>query len=95
VAINSKVPTAIVTASFDQARADFEAAGRELLPEVTEADLTEHRRQEAWTAWKYTMWDRGSKLPPQLPEGRSRCFSGEAIDIAGMGLHVIAAHLGG
>jgi hypothetical protein len=38
-------------ATFEQARADFEAAWRELLPELTEADFAEYRRHEAWTVW--------------------------------------------
>ncbi len=31
--------------TFDQARADFEAAWREYLPDCTDADFDEHRRQ--------------------------------------------------
>jgi hypothetical protein len=34
--------------SFDVARADFEAAWRQLLPEVTEADFNEHPRYRAY-----------------------------------------------
>ncbi len=34
-------------ADFDQARADFEVAWRQLLPRVTEADFAEHRREHA------------------------------------------------
>jgi hypothetical protein len=75
---------------FDHARADFEAAWRTILPGLTEADLWRYQRN--FTAWKYTMWDAGMKLPTQLPTGRSRCYSGASIDIAGVSEHVRAAH---
>jgi len=42
--------------TFEQARADFEAAWRDYQPGCTEADFTEYRRQRDWTAWKYAMW---------------------------------------
>jgi hypothetical protein len=42
--------------TFEQARADFEAAWRDYLPGCTEADLTEYRRQRDWTAWRCAMW---------------------------------------
>jgi hypothetical protein len=45
--------------TFERARAEFEVAWREYLPKCTEADFAEYRRQEAWTAWKYAMWDAG------------------------------------
>ncbi len=78
---------------FFKARTAFEAAWRRLLPKVTEADLAEHRRQRAWTAWKYAMWDAGCRMPTQLPGGRSRCFCGAEIDISGTSEHVYAAHM--
>jgi hypothetical protein len=40
-------------ASFDQARADFEAAWQKSLPRFTPDDFDGYRRQRAWTAWKY------------------------------------------
>ena len=43
--------------TFEQARADFEVAWQGYLSQCTEADFTEHRRQRAWTAWKYAMHD--------------------------------------
>jgi hypothetical protein len=38
------------------------------------------------------MWDAGEKLPTQLPTGRSQCYCGASIDIAGVGEHVRGAH---
>jgi hypothetical protein len=40
--------------TFEQARADFEAAWAAYLPRCTPADFEEYRHQRAWTAWKYT-----------------------------------------
>ena len=80
-------------ATFDQARADFEAAWRVFLSNRTEADFNEYRKHRAWTAWKYAMWDSGCKLPTQLASGRSRCFCGAVIDTKGMSQHVHAAHM--
>jgi hypothetical protein len=79
-------------ADFDQARAGFEAAWQRLLPTRTEADFQEWRAQRDWTAWKYAMHDGHLKLPTQLPSGRSRCYCGTAIDIAGVSEHVRTAH---
>jgi hypothetical protein len=53
-----------------KARAAFEAAWHRLLPKVTEADLAEHRRQRAWTAWKYAMCDAGCRMPTLMANGR-------------------------
>jgi hypothetical protein len=39
------------------------------------------------------MWEAGCKLPTQVPELRSFCFCGEAIDSATMSQHVFAAHM--
>jgi hypothetical protein len=32
-------------------------------------------------------------MPTRLPDGRSHCFCGAEIDIAGMDKHVYAAHM--
>jgi len=80
-------------ATFDQARVGFEGAWCVFLAKRTEADFQAWRRERAWTAWKYAMWDAGCKLPTQSAEGRSRCFCGKAIDIPGTPRHVYAAHL--
>jgi hypothetical protein len=79
--------------TFEQARAEFEAAWREYLPKYTEADLEEYRRQEAWTAWKYAMHDAGCRMPTQCASGVARCFCGATIDIQGTATHAYAAHM--
>lgn len=76
-----------------RARAAFADAWARIEPLVTDDDLTEHRRERAWTAWKYRMLDCGCRLPTQTASGSSTCFCGAAIDVAGMGRHVNAAHL--
>jgi hypothetical protein len=78
--------------NFAQARADFEAAWQEYLPTCTDDDFTEHRRERAWTRWKYAMWEAGCKMPTQVPELRSRCFCGVEISVA-CGEHVYASHM--
>lgn len=50
-------------ATFDQARADFEAAWRVFLSNRTEADFKAYRDQHAWTAEKYRRFDRGERMP--------------------------------
>jgi hypothetical protein len=51
-------------ASFDAARAAFEAAWRDYLPKRREADFQEWRDHEAWTAEKYRRFDRHERMPP-------------------------------
>jgi hypothetical protein len=63
-----------------------------ILPTLTEADFQEWRDQRDWTAWKYAMHDARLKLPAQLPSGRSQCYCGASIDIAGVPEHVRTAH---
>jgi hypothetical protein len=78
--------------TFEAARDAFEAAWRTYVPLCTEADFAEHRRQRAFTAWKYRMHDTGTPLPTQMAEGRSRCFCGATIDTAGVDRHIAEAH---
>jgi hypothetical protein len=79
--------------TFEQARAGFEAAWKDYLPRCTEDDFSEHRRQRAFTVWKYTMHDAGLPLPTQLSSGRARCFCGAAIDIAVTDRHIYETHM--
>jgi hypothetical protein len=51
-------------ATFDQARADFEAAWRVFLSNRTEADFQAWRDQRDWTAEKYRRFDRHERMPP-------------------------------
>jgi hypothetical protein len=69
------------SATFDQARADFEAAWAVLLPKRTGADFQAWHRQKAWTDWKYAMQESGCRMPAQNTSGQSRCFCGAMIDL--------------
>ena len=68
------------SATFDQARADFEAAWAVFLSKRTEADFQEWRDGRDWHAWKYAMWARGEKLPSQKPSSLMKCPCGETFD---------------
>src|SRR5882762_5025980 len=67
-------------ATFDQARADFEAAWRVFLSNRTEADFQAWRDARDWTARKYAMWERGERLPSQNPNSMMTCPCGEFFD---------------
>jgi hypothetical protein len=79
-------------ATFDEARRAFDEAWRRLRPRLTEADFETHRQHLAFVAWKYRMRDCGCRMPTQESDGRSRCFCGVAIDIAGVERHIYTAH---
>jgi hypothetical protein len=49
--------------TFDQARAEFEAAWQVFSTRRTEADYQAWRDQQAWTAEKYRRFDRGERIP--------------------------------
>ena len=72
--------TSGIAATFDQARAAFEAAWRVFLSHRTEADFQEWREQRDWTARKYAMWEAGERLPSQRPTSIMRCACGESFD---------------
>jgi hypothetical protein len=59
-------------ASFDDARDAFGAAWAKLEPLITPEDYDTHRRQRAWTAWKYAMHDARLPLPTQLTRPANR-----------------------
>jgi hypothetical protein len=50
------------SASFEEARTDFEAAWRVFLSKRTEAGFQEWRDQRDWTERKYALWDAGKRL---------------------------------
>jgi hypothetical protein len=79
--------------TLEQARSEFEAAWRMLLPKLSEADFQAYRRQRTFVSWKYAMWETGCKLPTQVVDGRSRCSCGAEIGIADVERHVHAAHM--
>jgi hypothetical protein len=56
-------------ATFEAARAAFEAAWRDYLPKCCDADFEDWRDQEAWTAEKYRRFDRHERMPPDWRAG--------------------------
>jgi hypothetical protein len=68
------------SASFDEARADFEATWAIFLHKRTEADFQAWRDQRDWTERKYAMWARGERLPTQMPNTIMRCPCGEVFE---------------
>src|SRR3954468_4119026 len=52
-------------ATFEQARAGFEAASARFLAKRTEADFQEWREQQKWTERKYAMREKGEQMPSQ------------------------------
>lgn len=79
---------------FETCRQAFRRAWDAMLPALTEANFEEWRDHRDVTAWKYRMHDLRLPLPTQSTKGRSRCFCGAEITIAGMDQHVSAAHRG-
>jgi hypothetical protein len=66
--------------TFEEARADFDAAWRVFLVKRTEADFQAWREQRDWTARKYALWKTGERLPSQRPNSLMRCACGEVFD---------------
>src|SRR3954451_6908977 len=62
-------------ATFEEARANFEAAWAVFLAKRTPADFEAWRQDRAWTAEKYRRFDRGEKMPsdwkPSLSDQRN------------------------
>jgi hypothetical protein len=79
--------------TFDEARASFGAAWAVFLACRTETDFRAWRYQRDATAWKYAMWDAGMKMPTQMASGRSRCFCGADLTIAGVSAHIRSARM--
>ncbi|MGJ5036616.1 hypothetical protein ACQR13_21120 [Bradyrhizobium sp. HKCCYLRH3059] len=79
--------------NFAEARAAFEAAWTIFLTNRSADDFACWRRHHAFTAWKYTMWDAGCRLPTQNTSGRSRCFCGAEIELATVESHIYSVHM--
>jgi hypothetical protein len=67
-------------ATFDQARADFEQAWRDLLPKIPDGAFEEYRRDRAGRAQIVSARERGEKLPSELPSSFMRCVCGAKFD---------------
>jgi hypothetical protein len=72
--------TNCTAATFEEARAAFEEAWQALLPQRTEADFQEWRDQHDWTERKYATWERGERLPSQIPTTMMGCPCGARFD---------------
>lgn len=81
-----------IAATFDAARAGFQAAWEALARTRTEADYEAWRRQRDWTAWKDQMHDLALPLPTQRAEGIARCFCGEVVTNRTLDAHVRTTH---
>jgi len=81
-------------ASFEEARAAFEAKWKTVEPTLTEDQFETWRRDRDFTAWKYRMWKEGCQLPTQTRSGEARCFCGASITNADIEAHIQAAHRG-
>jgi hypothetical protein len=79
--------------SFEAAQDAFKTAWSGYLLKCTPTDFEAFRREAAFTAWKYAMWDAGCKMPTQSLDGRSRCFCGAEIGIACED-HIYSTHMG-
>jgi hypothetical protein len=65
---------------FDQARGDFEAAWRVFSAKRTDGDYQAWRDRRDWTARKYAMWERGERMPSQIPTSMMGCPCGVRFD---------------
>jgi hypothetical protein len=65
----------ITAATFEETRADFEAAWNVLLPTRTEADFRVWRDQRDWTARKYAMRERSEPMKSMMT-----CLYGQNFD---------------
>ncbi|WP_143035725.1 hypothetical protein [Bradyrhizobium sp. Rc2d] len=54
--------TSGTAATFESARAAFEAAWAIFLPQRTDADFEARRQERDWTARKYAAWARGERV---------------------------------
>jgi hypothetical protein len=62
-------------ATFEEARAGFEADWQRLLPEIPEGAFEEWRHQRDFTKRKYAEWDRG-EIPRRVSSSMMRCVCG-------------------
>jgi hypothetical protein len=59
--------------TFDQARADFEAAWAGLLPQIPSGAFEEYRRDREHRAEIQAIHGRGERLPSERPSSLMRC----------------------
>jgi hypothetical protein len=78
--------------TYDEAKTEFEKAWERLEPQITADMAEEWLKNQAWTAWKYEMWEAGCKIPAQTQTGRSKCFCGVEITAETTPGHVYDKH---
>ncbi|SHH07357.1 hypothetical protein SAMN05444169_5595 [Bradyrhizobium erythrophlei] len=78
--------------TFEETRADFEAAWREYLPTCSQAEFEEHRCERARTAWKFHV-GQGLQDADAIDRWPVAVLCGEPINTAGVDQHVYAAHM--
>jgi hypothetical protein len=78
---------------LDEARAGVLRDWEVFLAKRTPADFDEWRYQQAATAWKYTMWDSGCRMPTQTKDGWTARFCGAVIDGKSAHDHIVACHM--
>lgn len=69
-----------IGATFDEARAGFEADWKALLPDIPEGAFEEYRRDREARAEVRAAHGRGDKLPSQIPSSLMRCACGTTFD---------------
>jgi len=67
-------------ATFDQARAQFEVAWANLLPQIPGGGFDEYRRDREYRAEIRAIHARGEKLPSEVPSSLMRCVCGVTFD---------------
>ena len=68
------------TATFDQARAHFEAAWARLLPEIPADAFEQYRRDREHRAEIRAIHARSERLPSETPSSLMRCVCGVTFD---------------
>ena len=69
-----------IAATFEEARAGFEADWRALLPEIPEGAFDEYRRVRNYKAEIRAIHARGEKLPSEVFSSMMRCVCGVQFD---------------
>jgi hypothetical protein len=81
------------SATFEDARAEFASAWDIFLSKPHRGRFSGVALPAGFDRVEIRMWDRGCKLPTQLPAGRSKCFCGADLTISGVTDPVRAAHM--
>jgi hypothetical protein len=69
-----------IAATFEEARAGFEADWKALLPEIPEGAFEEYRREREWRAETRAIRERGEKLASEVFSSMMGCVCGVQFD---------------